>query len=259
MADQLEEYETQLADVHELLKASPNDPSLLSLQSDLLELIKITKQSLGNETAVVTATLPKESNVTAQPPQISTSATAAGLSSALEAATEAAVSEDDYTKNHAKRKSDYVDGDHSDNNNNNNNNDHHDTDPADEGSHNGDDTDAYHTAQSSNVAHAPAKKKAKKIKEFEVPKHLIPLDTDTEAERNRKRRALKAMKSKYREKKKEVESDQKQKSWQSFQKRTKHVKDRSMFATNASDSKVGVVTSGRHLTSFDERKRHTQT
>jgi len=253
MADQLKEYETQLADVHELLKASPNDASLLSLESDLLELIKITKQSLGSFEAVLTNTLPNESEATAAPPpQVSqTSATAAGLSSALEAATEAAMSEGHNSSNHAKRKSDYADDDHSVN-------DHHD-DEADQDGNKADDTDGYHATAASPAAHAPAKKKAKKLKEFEVPKHLIPLDTDTETERNRKRRALKAMKSKYREKKKEVESDQKQKSWQSFQKKTKHVKDRSMFATNANDSKVGVVTSGRHLTSFDERKRHTQT
>jgi hypothetical protein len=49
IAEQIREYENQLADVEQLLAASPTDESLLSLKSDLEELLSITKQSLENE------------------------------------------------------------------------------------------------------------------------------------------------------------------------------------------------------------------
>jgi hypothetical protein len=103
----------------------------------------------------------------------------------------------------------------------------------------------------------PPKKKQKKVsEEFEVPQRLIVLDTDTEAEATRKRRAIKAIKSKWRERKKEAETEMKQQSWQTFQKKKKTTS--SMFGTLEGDneSKVGVATSGRHLTHTGERKRH---
>lgn len=134
-----------------------------------------------------------------------------------------------------------------------------------------------------------AKKKSTKVKDFEVPSHLIALvstplflslslvfspssytlrnssiflalivcqDTDTDAEKNRKHRALKALKSKWRAKKKEAESEKKQKSWQSFQKKRK-IKDKSMFSTSDGDAPVGVVSvGGRLMTEGKERKRH---
>jgi hypothetical protein len=43
----IEEYESQLADIETLLEESPNDDSLLKLKSDLLELIKLTKEEEG--------------------------------------------------------------------------------------------------------------------------------------------------------------------------------------------------------------------
>lgn len=44
--EQIKEYETQLADVEELLKAQPDDAALLSLKKDLNELLALTKASL---------------------------------------------------------------------------------------------------------------------------------------------------------------------------------------------------------------------
>jgi survival-of-motor-neuron-related-splicing factor 30 len=76
------------------------------------------------------------------------------------------------------------------------------------------------------TAEQPAKKKAKKLKDFEVPEHLIPLDTDTDAEKNRKRRAIKTLKNKHRERKKEVESDRSKSRGSPFKRgkeRRKHV------------------------------------
>mmetsp|Transcript_15776 Transcript_15776/g.23224 ORF Transcript_15776/g.23224 Transcript_15776/m.23224 type:complete len:211 (-) Transcript_15776:58-690(-) len=43
-ATQLQEYETQLAEIEELLQADPNDDSLLKLKNDLVELIALTKE-----------------------------------------------------------------------------------------------------------------------------------------------------------------------------------------------------------------------
>jgi hypothetical protein len=120
------------------------------------------------------------------------------------------------------------------------------------------------TTQAESIVHPsskpPPKKKQKKVTEdFEVPQRLIVLDTDTEAEATRKRRATKALKSKWRERKKEAETEMKQQSWQTFQKKKKTTS--SMFGTLEGDnnSKVGVATSGRHLTQTGERKRHNVT
>lgn len=43
----IEEYESQLADIEMLLEESPGDDSLLKLKSDLLELIKLTREEEG--------------------------------------------------------------------------------------------------------------------------------------------------------------------------------------------------------------------
>lgn len=45
--DQLKEYESQLADIEELLEADPTDESMLKLKSDLVELIALTKEDGG--------------------------------------------------------------------------------------------------------------------------------------------------------------------------------------------------------------------
>lgn len=205
--EQLKEYESQLTDINGLLQASPGDPSLLQLKSDLVELIKITKESLvSSETAISgVSTVPP---VEAGPP---------GESGA------AAVQLDDIPI------STIVGGKRS-------------------------------NAPTVAADGHPPPKKSKKIKEFEIPAHLLPLDTDTDKEKEKKRRAIKSLKNKFRERKKEVESEKKQKSWQSFQKKKgKKVKDKSMFSTQDGDAKVGVVSvsGGRKQTQFADRKRHT--
>jgi survival-of-motor-neuron-related-splicing factor 30 len=45
--EQLAEYESQLADIEQLLQASPEDESLLALKTDLVELVTLTRTSLG--------------------------------------------------------------------------------------------------------------------------------------------------------------------------------------------------------------------
>jgi len=199
---QLQEYESQLADVQELLKASTDDASLLTLQSDLQELINITRQTLN--AAAGEEMTPSH--------QEETSTVAVAKAPPTDLAPQNVVESTSDTQEV-------------------------DTQPA--------------------TAEEPPKKKLKKMKEFEVPKHLIPLDTDSEAEKNRKRRAIKALKSKWREQKKGVEAEKKKNSWQSFQKKKK-IKDKSIFSTTTDvDAKVGVVAaSGRQLAESGQRKRH---
>ena len=187
-ADQISEYETQLADVLELLKASPDDAALLSLKNDLEELLELTKASLPQPLASV----PQEESTTTW--EI-TSVNAAESSSSIPA-------------------------------------------PSSE------------SPAAAAAAASLEKKKLKKVKDFEVPEHLKPLDTDTEQEKNKKYRALKALKNKWRERKKEVESAKKQQSWQSFQ--TKTWKKRKA----AADSIFTTQDGSRSMTEFGERKRH---
>lgn len=217
--DQLREYETQLADVEALLQATPDDPSLLSLKSDLSELLKITRESLPAEEAEEAAAGGGEAAVA----PVSVSASATGTASA------------DPTSSNSAETSGMA--------------------AANAYAAAIDDALKRTEAPTESTAAEPAKKKSKKIKDFEVPEHLIPLDTDTDPEKKSKYRALKALKSKHREKKKEQESEKKQKSWQSFHKKKKK-KDKSIFATQDGSTKVGVVSAGRNMTEFGERKRH---
>jgi hypothetical protein len=204
IAEQIREYENQLADVEQLLAASPTDEALLSLKSDLEELLSITKQSLETE---------KRSTSKFEPDI---------LEKALEAAVETSVGQTDLSSTHFGEQ----------------------------------DTHAFPRAEGE-----PAEliKTSKKVKEFQIPDHLIPRDNDTEAEKNRKRRAIKTLKSKHRQEMKEIESEKKQKSWQSFQKKRK-IKDKSIFSTSQDEgTKVGVVATMERQSggpSETERKRH---
>jgi hypothetical protein len=108
-----------------------------------------------------------------------------------------------------------------------------------------------------NTSKSKDSSKKQKIKDFVLPPHLVPNEADTEKERNKKRRAAKALKSKWRLQKKEVESANRQKSWQSFQKKTVGKrKDDTIFATKEDpNDRVGVV-SKKKMTEFGARKRH---
>jgi survival of motor neuron-related-splicing factor 30 len=202
--EQLNEYESQLADVDALLQSSPNDESLLSLKKDLMELISITKQQAqpsntnGFDQALQDAV---GNSVGQEKPEAAAPAPAANGSAAP-------ASFEDTLQQAAIDASLMI--------------------PA-----------MIETTTFAATAKDAPKKKSSKVKgDFQVPAHLVPVDTDTTAERNRKRRALKALKSKWREGQKEAESAQKQKSWQNFQKKKK-LKTTSMFQT--SDAAVGVV------------------
>jgi survival of motor neuron-related-splicing factor 30 len=216
--EQIREYEGQLAEVEGLLDLSPEDASLLSLKSDLVELIAITKQTLQTEVLALTSAADD------------TKASASIFDRAMEAALGQSVGRDEPEPSDAIPTASFAD-------------------IVQEA--------AEEVPRTINTSEDQPKKKNKAVKaEFEVPQHLICLDTDTTAERNKKQRALKALKSKWRESKKEAESNSKQKSWQTFQKKKK-IKSDSIFKTG-DDSAVGVVSAGgkRQLTEFGERKRH---
>ena len=222
--EQLQEYEKQLADIEELLKASPDDESLLSLKSDLSELVALTKDTLA-----ATASDPVDQDSAADAAVVADSKPASSANEVsqpvhAETAPPAALpSSTDFSAEIASF---------------------------------GNEEEAVPDSQAAAVGSEPPKKKPKKIKDFEVPQRLVPLETDSEAEIKRKRRAIKALKREHRNTVKTAESQKKQKSWQSFQKKKKLGKDSSIFATHDGESKVGVV-SGRSKTEFNERTRHT--
>ena len=217
--EQLQEYEKQLADIEELLEDAPGDESLLSLKSDLVELVNLTKDTLaasgGNVEQAGTSGLASSTQEAelALPPPEPAAAAAASLPTSQDFSAEI------------------------------------------ESFGAADGAATTDSAQAAVASEAP-KKKTKKIKDFEVPQRLVPLETDSEAEIKRKRRAIKALKREHRSTVKEVESQKKQKSWQSFQKKKKSGnKDGSIFSTHDGEGKVGVVTS-RNTTEFTERTRH---
>ena len=98
---------------------------------------------------------------------------------------------------------------------------------------------------STKIAGKAGKKKNKKIKDFEIPEHLLPLESDTEAQRNKKRRTVKSLKSKHKAAQKEYQSNKKQASWLDFskKKRKKGRSGESIFKMAAEGGKVGVVNS----------------
>jgi survival-of-motor-neuron-related-splicing factor 30 len=189
--EQLAEYKSQLSDIELLLADSADDESLLKLKSDLLELIQLTEdqQEDGEEGLEHSSHNHDEGdgddNVTEAVEEELPTQQGENQNLKVGAAT---VATDDGTLTNA----------------------------------------SIATETSTAIAAAAAKskaslKKSKKLvsKPFEIPSHLIPLDSDTDAERKRKKRTLRALKSQYKSTQKAVESELKQNSWQDFQKKTK--------------------------------------
>jgi hypothetical protein len=240
MAEEVAEYESQLANIVQLLEESPDDEALLALKKDMEELLELSRASIeeatsSEESASTTFTTTSISDdlplpPPPPPPPFETTSISDDLplppppvDAAHEAPPMAAA--------HANIYNDV-------------------------------DSGVVQTLASiKKVVPHKAKKssnKKKKVKDFVLPDHLIPTDDDTDAERNKKRRSAKSLKNKYRHEKKEIESSNKQKSWQSFQKKTvgKKSDDSSIFATKEGvNDRVGVV-SKKQLTEFGARKRH---
>jgi hypothetical protein len=196
VATQILQYESELAELEELIKVSPEDnDSLLSIKSDLEELLSITRQQLIAATTTTTIVLEKsmEAAVGTSIGVMAEDSTTSGAQGGKRTTTAAAA-----------------------------------------------DVVLVVPPIVASQTTEPAKKKSKKVKDFEVPSHLVTLDTDSEAQKQRKIREMKKLKNKWRERKKEFETDRKKQSWHSFQKK-KGSKDKSMFSTQDGDAKVGVV------------------
>jgi len=238
--EQIVEYESQLISIVQLLKAAPDDESLLVLKKDMEELLELSRANIESESST-----PKKSVGTISddlpllpppsPPQ------------PVESNTQLKASDNIYRHPNFKQETTTET-----------------VPPIDTAKTFNDDGSSGGGGEIvASIKKAPHKvkksKKQKKVKDFTLPSHLIPNDEDTDTERNKKRRAAKSLKDKWRHQRKEIESDNRQKSWQSFQKKTvgKRVDETgSIFATKEGvNDRVGVV-SKKQLTEFGARKRH---
>jgi hypothetical protein len=252
-ADQLGEYESQLAGIEDLLAASPEDESLLGLKRDLQELVELTKTTLtAGEVALVKTTGEETSAKIGEalipppppPPLPSVQSSEDVTSTAIPPPHPPPSTKDFNSDNDNQIKA-------------------LDDTSALEGTVATESLDVEAAPLSSSNISAEKKKsnKKKKIKDFVVPQHLVATETDSDQEKNRKRRALKALKNKWRQQKKEVESSNRQKSWQSFQKKSSGKRSAatsdSIFSTREGDinDRVGVI-SKKQMTDFSARKRY---
>ncbi len=232
--EQIAEYESQLAGIVDLLKESPGDESLLALKKDMEELLELSRANLATDATTVAASSAVEDDEQMKmpasmedlelpppplppPPPPPLPETNAGIPGSTATDYAAAELPKEATTEAA----------------------------------------TIETASKKEKPHKVKKsKKQKKVKDFVLPDHLVPNDEDTDAERNKKKRAAKALKNKWRVQKKEIESNNRQKSWQSFQKKSSSSSSASIFATKEGLSdRVGVV-SKKQLTEFGARKRH---
>mmetsp|Transcript_42756 Transcript_42756/g.71248 ORF Transcript_42756/g.71248 Transcript_42756/m.71248 type:complete len:305 (-) Transcript_42756:173-1087(-) len=97
-----------------------------------------------------------------------------------------------------------------------------------------------------------------------IPEHLKIKSTDNDKQKDLKKKKIKAIKSKFRKRKAEMVTEKKKNNWKQFlnggKKKLKALKNkkRSIFASPDSvDGRVGVVGSGKAMTNFHDRTRHT--
>ncbi|KAL3811022.1 hypothetical protein ACHAXA_010283 [Cyclostephanos tholiformis] len=279
---------SQLAEVNGLIAADPDDPTLRQLREDLLQLIALEEQ----ESAEHRQEPPLEST-DVEPPflgmgkagtpveeiQHGDSATVDKTSSFYTAqgkfmehiivSNEAIAEAPDlgsfqpvYSKSHLALKSGDDDA-YADHAGLNVKNDATNTNPT-------------KTATTTTNQSAEKKQTKKKHKsddamleaKFELPSHLVPLESDTPAQKLKKQRTAKALKSKFREKQKEAEHSKRQRDWKSFATKAPGGKKRkggnvgsgSIFSTEEGvNARVGVISGGggRKMTDFaDPNKRH---
>jgi hypothetical protein len=248
----MSDAQSQLAEVDALIAASPDEPSLLQLREDLLQLIALEEQEKSNSAA---AAAPNEQHSEQQQQQQQI-----GEPHSKETSEKKQSSSDLYTA-----QSTFTENSNSL------------AEAPDLGSFqfqpvvkstpatatqvnlkSGDDNDESNKPAATTTAAAAAaqptekKKKKKKKKEdstsatFELPNHLIPLDSDTDAQRQKKQRAAKSLKSKFRAKQKEKEQTKRANDWKSFASKTSKKKKalggKSIFSTEEGvDAKVGVM------------------
>jgi survival-of-motor-neuron-related-splicing factor 30 len=279
---------SQLAEVHILLAAAPDDPALHQLRDDLLQLIALEEHEIlmaGGTAAAQSSSAPLEleptntllsqllSESAASASASSTNYTAQGTfldHTIISSNSDNMIAEapdlgsfQPVVKNAAKSPSALKSSD-------------------DDNIHAANATKDSNTANTNtaNATTSPAstEKKSKKKKKvadndnaaeavFELPSHLVPLESDTPAQRLKKQRTAKALKSKFREKQKEAEHAKRQNDWKSFASKAAGGKKRkggggntSIFSTeDGVNARVGVISGGggRTMTNFvDPNKRH---
>lgn len=249
--EQLSEYQSQLSDIESLLADSPNDDSLLKLKSDLLELIELTKEQVSQQST--------DENILGEDhidgaADLEQSAADESTNGGVGSESKPQIIENDaLVQQHVQPTSisSAVSTEIATDNDTNNK------------------TDAKESKATNSKMSI---KKSKKIlsKPFEIPSHLIPLDSDTDAERKKKKRAARALKSQYKATQKTVESEVKQQSWQDFNKNKKKRKGDggSIFKTeDGIGARTGVITgsvsvmgkertSGKDLNLAKKKQRH---
>lgn len=225
----MSEHEKQLAEINELLEEDPNDESLLQLKQDILELISSSRSNNKDEKEY------DQSSVTKKKDDCGVS-----YGDLKQAPSTGAENPSGSAAHESPRRS----------------------------VSSSSVSASAPISDASTIAEAAVNKKSKKgpvqkppPSNFEIPPHLIPLESDTDGERNKKRRAIKALKSKWRERVKEAAGTKKQKSWQDFmgkakKKRKNAIGGESIFRTeDGVNARVGVIGSGKTMTEFGERKR----
>jgi len=235
-SDVLQQYEEELIQVKELLQEDPTNPEYVQLHNDLIELIEITKQEHQQEQEQEQQRHQEDAtaadaklNGAKKEEETNSSAVNASKSQAVITAT----GEEHETVFPLSKSSSSC--------------------SAPQYTFASSAQASSSASINDTAAAATSKLKPKKITSpsasipdtFQVPSHLIPLESDTAAEQNRKRRTIKALKRQHKHKIKEVECTNKQQSWQQFSAKAstkKSIKSSSIWRTSESRG-VGVVTS----------------
>jgi len=256
----MSDAQSQLAEVDALIAASPDEPSLLQLREDLLQLIALEEQEKSSSGAEQFSELQhhdpepmgelhsldhqhvEESNehYTAQ----STFTDNVGTTNSLAEAPDLGSFQPVAKSSHKYASSAIVSQAN--------------LKTGEDNEHDEISTAVPPPPAAAAAAAQPTEKKKKKKKKseespsttFELPNHLIPLDSDTDAQRQKKQRAAKSLKSKFRAKQKEKEQAKRANDWKSFASKTskkkKKVGGKSIFSTEEGvNAKVGVMRGGR--------------
>jgi len=244
---------SQLEEIDALIAESPDDPALQQLRDDLLQLIALEEQEASTEQQGVVEQPSIEANAVdnvqsssqQQHAEVPPSQQQEEESSSVDYAVQGTFREQQQSIADAPNLGSFqpVHSSKSDGN-----------ETSSAVANLKDDTTTDTTA--TNTSPEKRKKKKKKSKDdavldakFELPSHLVPLDSDTEAQRQKKARTAKALKSKFRNKKKEAQHAKKQNDWQSFAKSSKRKKGgmggSSIFSIDEGvNGRVGVVSGG---------------
>jgi len=259
----MSDAQSQLAEVDDLIAASPGDPSLLQLREDLLQLIALEELETA-AFAEQNSELPSEQQIAGEQRSLDQHEEESGKQNSSTVYTAQSTFTDKIATTNSLAEAPDL-GSFQPINKFATRIDSQANLKSGE-----DDEDNGQSSAGAAVTQANEKKKKKKKKKseellsstFELPNHLIPLDSDTPAQKQKKQRAAKALKSKFRSQQKEIEHAKRANDWKSFSSKTstkKKVSGKSIFSTEEGvNAKVGVISggSGRTMTGFSEQDKH---